>query len=143
MVWLSQGPEYFLDELKGIWDETPGEGVESRPDFHFVQVDFTPEVSFCLLEMPPPERLGEPFFVGLLFGPRTSPRYFLYVLGHSPTEGEECQAPFLFCEWTQDGEMRNYGSFANPKMSFFTSQIQEKLQQEETKDIEKNERGKE
>lgn len=130
---ISLGQEYFLDYVKEIWDMAREGEKEVPPDFHFTVVDLAEKSLFCLLEMPQPKMHGEPIYLGLVYGPGTASRYFLYEVGYSPFQGEledmdglSLNTLFL-CERTPAGLHRNYGSFQDSRRSFFLEQVQEIL----------------
>lgn len=131
---ISSGSEYFLDYLKWIWVEAQGEEEDTLPDFTVIDMDLGAQTRFCLMEMPEPERPGEPLYIGIVFHEDRGCRYFLYEIGCSHQEMERFEVDedfdmtpyldcFFLCEWNEEGEHLNYGQHLDSRISYFLEQI--------------------
>lgn len=133
---MNKGYENFLDYLKWIWQESLGEEDRPLPDFHFFLLDLNTQIHLCLIEMPEPEMVTDPLYIGIVYGQHMNSRYFLYEVGFSFDQLEQIHhemdvmdyLDYLFvCEWTPSREHYNYGSHQDPKISYFVEQIKEIL----------------
>lgn len=135
-----QNPQHFLSILitdgiaflRFFWDRTlQDQGDEPRTPpqgMNYETRGLDDGTVIAIIELPPPERMAEAYFVAAVFheaDPHPLMRYFTLELGLSLFENTPRT---VLCEWTADGKHLNFGDGPAPESKPFFDAILARLQ---------------